>query len=160
MVVEKAGKVIPHIVRVEKHERKGSLRKFAFPRECPICETPLVKDEGGVYIRCPNPKCPKQIKERIRYYAGRNAMDIEELGDEVIGALVEAGLVHTYGDLYRLKAEQLVGKLNTRVSAKRRQVSLLIPSMKARAAGLAHILYGLAIPHVGGLQAVRLAEEF
>ncbi len=79
VVVEKAGKIIPHIVRVEKSEREHSLRKFVFPSQCPECGTKLVKDEGGVYIRCPNPQCPAQLKERLRYFAGRNAMDIEGL---------------------------------------------------------------------------------
>jgi DNA ligase (NAD+) len=74
VVVEKAGKIIPHIVRVEKHLRKGTPHKFAFPTECPECGRKLVKDDGGVYIRCPNVECPAQLKERIRYFAGRNAM--------------------------------------------------------------------------------------
>ena len=106
VVVEKAGKIIPHIVRVEKHLRKGSLRKFNFPTACPECDTKLVKDEGGVYIRCPNMLCPAQVKERIRYYAGRNAMDIEGLGDKLVDQLVGDGLVKTCGDLYRLEEKQ------------------------------------------------------
>src|SRR5262249_56869247 len=71
VVVEKAGKIIPHIVRVEKAERQGHPRKFVFPVECPECGTKLVKDSGGVYIRCPNNECPAQVKERIRYFASR-----------------------------------------------------------------------------------------
>ena len=66
VVVEKAGKITPHIVRVEKHERKTNLRKFSFPTHCPECQTELVKDEGGVAIRCPNIECPAQLKERVR----------------------------------------------------------------------------------------------
>ena len=93
VVVEKAGKIIPHIVRVEKHLREGPLRKFAFPTECPECGRKLVKDEGGVYIRCPNRQCPAQLKERIRYYASRNAMDIEGLGDKLVDQLVNEKLV-------------------------------------------------------------------
>ncbi|MEX0867840.1 MAG: NAD-dependent DNA ligase LigA, partial [Pirellulales bacterium] len=108
VVVEKAGKIIPHIVRVEKHERQTSLRKYRFPTHCPVCETELRKDENGVYIRCPNPLCPAQLKERIRYFASRNAMDIEGLGDKLVDQLVEAKLVNSYGDLYRLTAEQVV----------------------------------------------------
>ena len=66
----------------------------------------LVKDEGGVYIRCPNPHVPAQVKERIRYFAGRNAMDIEGLGDKLVDQLVDQGLVRGYGDLYRLTLER------------------------------------------------------
>ena len=160
VVVEKAGKIIPHIVRVEKHLRKGSLRKFVFPTECPECGRKLVKDEGGVYIRCPNVQCPAQIKERIRYYASRNAMDIEGLGDELVDKLVEKGLVHTYGDLYRLKPEQLVDKLQYKSFGKKKAGAIADSINESKKRGLAHMLYGLAIPHVGGLQAVRLAEEF
>src|SRR5207244_3764875 len=69
VVVEKAGKIIPHIVRVEKHARTEPLDEFPFPTRCPECNTLLVKDSGGVYIRCPNPTCPAQLKERIRYFA-------------------------------------------------------------------------------------------
>ena len=88
VVVEKAGKIIPHVVRVEVAERKGDLPRFQFPKKCPECGTPAVKDEGGVYIRCPNPQCPAQVKERIRYFASRNAMDIEGLGDKLVDQLV------------------------------------------------------------------------
>jgi DNA ligase (NAD+) len=107
VLVEKAGKVIPHVVRVEKHERKEELPKFRFPANCPECDTKLVKDEGGVYIRCPNPECPAQLRERIRYFATRNAMDIEGLGDKLVEQLVADRLVRRYGDLYRLTFEQL-----------------------------------------------------
>ena len=94
VVVEKAGKIIPHIVRVEKHLRPTDAKpNSSFPRKCPECDTPLVKDEGGVYIRCPNPHCPAQLKERIRYFASRNAMDIEGLGDKLVDQLVAHGLV-------------------------------------------------------------------
>ena len=160
VVVEKAGKIIPHIVRVEKHLRKGSLRKFVFPTECPECGRKLVKDEGGVYIRCPNVECPAQLKERIRYFASRNAMDIEGLGDEVIDALVEKGLVHTYGDLYRLKPEHLVDRLQYKSLGKKKAGAITDSINESKQRGLAHLLYGLAIPHVGGLQAIRLAEEY
>ena len=102
VVVEKAGKIIPHIVRVEKHRRQSRLSPFRFPQKCPECRTRLVRDEGGVYIRCPNVHCPAQVKERIGYYAGRSAMNIEGLGDKLIDQLVDQKLVANYGDLYRL----------------------------------------------------------
>ncbi len=108
VVVEKAGKIIPHVVRVEVAERKGKLPVFDFPKSCPECGTPAVKDEGGVYIRCPNPQCPAQVKERIRYYASRNAMDIEGLGDKLVDQLVNQKLVEGYGDIYRLTVEGLL----------------------------------------------------
>ncbi|MGD9721008.1 MAG: NAD-dependent DNA ligase LigA [Pirellulales bacterium] len=157
VVVEKAGKVIPHVVRVEKHERKGSLRKFVFPTKCPECGTAVVKDEGGVYIRCPNPLCPAQVKERLRYFASRGAMDIEGLGDKLVDQLVETGAVKNFGDLYRLTADTLTGL--DRMGQKSAE-KLLAGVEKSKSRGLARLLNALSIRHVGARVASVLAEHF
>ena len=157
VVVEKAGKIIPHIVRVEKHERKGELPAFAFPTECPECQTPVVKDEGGVYIRCPNVECPAQVKERLQYFASRNAMDIEGLGDKLVDQLVESGLVKNYADLYRLQ-EDKVAALDRMGDISARNLVKAIDASKDR--GLARLLNALSIRHVGRTVATVLAKEF
>ena len=157
VVVEKAGKIIPHIVRVEKHERKGDPPAFAFPKKCPECDTPLVKDEGGVYIRCPNPLCPAQVRERLRFFATRNAMDIEGLGDKLVDQLVATGLVKGYGDLYRLTLEQLVEL--ERMGQKSAE-NLLAGVATSKSRGLARLLNALSIRHVGQRVAQVLAEHF
>lgn len=157
VVVEKAGKIIPHVVRVETHLRKEELPKFPFPKQCPECQTPLVKDEGGVYIRCPNLACPAQVKERIRYYAGRNAMDIGGLGDKLVDQLVADGLVKSYGDLYRLTVEQL---LNLERMGQRSSEKLVESIQASKDRGLARLLNALSIRHVGNRVASVLAEEF
>ena len=157
VVVEKAGKIIPHIVRVEKHERKRSLPKFQFPTTCPACDTKLVKDEGGVYIRCPNLRCAAQVKERIRYFATRNAMDIEGLGDKLIEQLVNDGLVRSYGDLYRLTKQQLV---NLERMGDKSSDNLLAGIEASKDRGLARLLNALSIRHVGNRVASVLADEF
>lgn len=157
VVVEKAGKIIPHVVRVEKHERKSRLPTYDFPVECPECDTRLVKDEGGVYIRCPNLQCPAQLKERIRYFASRNCMDIEGLGDKLVDQLVESGLVSGYGDLYRLSLEGLV-QLERMGQKSSENLLAGIESSKER--GLARLLNALSIRHVGGRVAAVLAENF
>lgn len=90
VIVEKAGKIIPHIVRVEEHLRTGDERPFVFPTHCPECGTEAVRDDGGVYIRCPNPNCSAQLRETIRYFASRAAMDIEGLGIKLIEQLAAA----------------------------------------------------------------------
>ena len=157
VVVEKAGKIIPHIVRVEKHLRTEELPEFRFPKKCPECHTALVKDEGGVYIRCPNPRCPAQVKERLRYFASRNAMDIGGLGDKLVDQLVNDGLVKDYGDLYRLTAEQLMQleRMGQRSSEK------LIEGVAAsKSRGLARLLNALSIRHVGARVSTVLAEHF
>lgn len=157
VIVEKAGKVIPHIVRVETHRREGELAKFPFPTHCPECQTPVVKDEGGVYIRCPNMQCPAQVKERIRYFATRNAMDIEGLGDKLVDQLVGDGLVKSYGDLYKLTAEQLV-KLER--MGKKSADNLLAGLAASKGRGLAPLLNALSIRHVGQRVAQVLAAHF
>ena len=139
--MEKAGKIIPHIVRVEKHLRQGrTLPKYQFPTKCPKCGTQLSKDEGGVYIRCTNSDCPAQIQERIRYFATRNAMDIDGLGQKIVVQLVSARLVANYGDLYRLTAEQLrkLPRMGAESSAK---LVAAIEASKTR--GLARLLNAL-----------------
>lgn len=157
IVVEKAGKIIPHVVRVEKHERKEELPKFQFPTHCPDCQTKLVKDEGGVYIRCPNPDCPTQVKQRLRYFATRNAMDIEGLGDKLVEQLVESGLVKRYGDVYRLTEGQLV---NLERMGKKSAENLLAGIETSKNRGLARLLNALAIRHVGQRVAQVLADHF
>ncbi|HET6883142.1 MAG TPA: NAD-dependent DNA ligase LigA [Pirellulales bacterium] len=157
VVVEKAGKIIPHIVRVEKHLREGHPRKFQFPEACPECGAALVKDEGGVYIRCPNPQCPAQLKERLRYFAGRNAMDIEGLGDKLVDQLVADGLVQGYGDLYRLTQDAL---MNLERMGRRSSEKLLEGIAASKNRGLARLLNALAIRHVGVRLATVLADHF
>lgn len=157
VVVEKAGKIIPHVVRVEKHLRKKRLPKFHFPTRCPECGTPLVQDEGGVYIRCPNPDCPAQVRERIRFFASREGMDIEGLGEKLVDQLVSTGLVKTYGDLYRLKQEQLE-KLER--MGKKSSQNLIRNIQASKRQGLARLLNALAIRHVGRHVAQVLARHF
>ncbi len=157
VVVEKAGKIIPHIVRVEKHERKGEPARFQPPQNCPECETALVKDEKGVYLRCPNVYCPARVRERLRYFATRNAMDIEGLGEKLIAQLAASGLVKSFGDLYRLTLEQLTGLERM---GKRSGESLLAQIQASKDRGLARLLNALSIPHVGQRVAQVLADEF
>ena len=159
VVVEKAGKIIPHIVRVEKHLRTHELPPYLYPTHCPACETELVKDEGGVYIRCPNPDCPAQLKERLRYFASRNAMDIEGLGEKLIEQLVKGNFVRSYGDLYRL-ASRRDELLKLARLGKKSVDNLLLGIEESRQRGLARLLNGLSIRHVGNTVAQKLAQHF
>lgn len=157
VVVEKAGKIIPHIVRVEKHLRGSNSVPFQFPQECPVCGAELLKDEGGVYIRCLNYSCPAQLKERLRYFASRKAMDIEGLGEESVEQLVAAGLVHRFGDLYRLTFDQIVALERM---GKRSAENLLAGIAASKSRGLARVLNALSIRHVGTRVAEVLAGHF
>jgi len=158
VVVEKAGKIIPHIVRVELHERKGDPPRFHFPDHCPQCDTRLARDEGGVYIRCPNiESCPAQLKERLRYFASRPAMDIEGLGEKLVEQLIDSQLVQSYADLYRLQREQLIG-LERMGEKSADNLMANIEASKQR--GLARVLTAVAIRHVGASVAKVLAAHF
>ncbi len=157
VVVEKAGKVIPHVVRVLKERRTGEEKKFVFPDRCPVCGGPVARDEGGVYIRCLNPACPAKLKQRIRYFAHRDAMDIQGLGEKLIDQLVDKGLVDSIADLYNLRLPELV-KLE-RMGAKS-ATNLLNEIEKSKQRGLDRLLTGLAIPHVGRHIAEVLAQRF
>jgi DNA ligase (NAD+) len=157
IVVEKAGKIIPHVVRVEKHLRPDEAREFVYPTSCPECGTKLEKDEGGVYIRCPNFMCPAQLGERVIYFASRSAMDIEGLGEKLAYQLVESGLVDDFGDLYDLTEERLTAL--ERMGKKSAQ-KLLTNIADSKTRGLARLLNALSIRHVGARVATTIAEHF
>jgi DNA ligase (NAD+) len=157
IVVEKAGKIIPHVVRVEKHLRPDDAREFVYPTECPACGTKLEKDEGGVYIRCPNLSCPAQITERLLYFASRSAMDIEGLGEKLADQLVAAGLVREFADLYHLTVGQLL-ELERMGQKSADKLVANIAASKSR--GLARLLNALSIRHVGARVATTLAGHF
>jgi DNA ligase (NAD+) len=157
VVVEKAGKIIPHVVRVELERRSGTERPFQFPSKCPVCAGEVARDEGGVYIRCLNPSCPAQLKERLRFYASRRAMDIEGLGPALIDQLVDKGLVSSLADLYALTADQL--EELERMGEKSAQ-NLVEEINSSKDGGLARVLTALGIRHVGEHNARLLAAEF
>jgi DNA ligase (NAD+) len=157
IVVEKAGKIIPHVVRVEKHLRPASAREFVYPTHCPHCGTKLEKDEGGVYIRCPNFSCPAQLGERLIYFASRSAMDIEGLGEKLAYQLIDSGLVRDFADLYQLDEEKLTSL--ERMGQKSAQ-KLLANIEASKTCGLARLLNALSIRHVGTRVATTLAQHF
>ncbi|MCL2006096.1 MAG: NAD-dependent DNA ligase LigA [Planctomycetaceae bacterium] len=157
VVVEKAGKIIPRIVRVEKHLRQKEWEPFVFPTACPECGGAVSKDEDGVYIRCNNARCPAQFKEKLRYFASRNAMDIEGLGEKLIEQLVDSGVLRTFGDLYRLDAESLKGLERM---GEKSAGNLLESIEQSKNRELSKLLNALSIRHVGNRTATLLAEHF
>lgn len=159
VVVEKAGKIIPHVLRVEEHRRTGAEEPFEFPTQCPACESTVVQDEGGVYIRCLNPSCPAQLKESLRFFASRNAMDIEGLGIKRIEQLVDHGFIKTFADVYRLKDRR--DELLQLERAGEKSIDSLLAGIEAsRSRPLWRLLTALNIRHVGVNNARVLADEF
>ncbi len=157
VVVEKAGKIIPHVVRVELHRRETELPAYIFPTQCPECQDDLKKDEGGVYIRCTNAACPAKLRQQLRYFAGRSAMDIDGLGEKIVDQLVNAGLVQKFSDLYHLKTEQL---LALESFGERKAEKLLDGIAASKQRGLARVLTAVSIRHVGARVAQLLAQNF
>ncbi|MBS0204928.1 MAG: NAD-dependent DNA ligase LigA [Planctomycetes bacterium] len=159
VIVEKAGKIIPHVVRTEVHRRDGTERPFAFPTECPECHTAVVQDDGGVYIRCPNPTCPAQLREALRYFASRAAMDIEGLGTKLIEQLTEHKLLNSFADIYRLSDRRAELLKLERLGAK--SVDNLLAGVEAsRQRPLWRLLTALNLRHVGTRTAQLLADRF
>lgn len=156
VVVEKAGEIIPYIVRSESEARTGGEKAFVFPDVCPFCGSPLQQD--GAFYRCTGGgECIVQVKKRLRAFAARGAMDIENLGVKIIDQIVDAGLVKSLPDLYRLTLEQLV-ELERMGEKSAKNLLEGIEASKGR--GLARLLAGLAIAHVGETVSDLLAQEF
>ncbi|HZT82031.1 MAG TPA: NAD-dependent DNA ligase LigA [Gemmataceae bacterium] len=157
VVVEKAGEIIPYIVRSEPAARTGKEKIFHWPERCPVCGAPVKKDKDGPFYRCTGQDCVGRLKRQLEWYAKRNAMDIQDLGEKVVAQLVDNGLVQSVPDLYRLKKEDLVEL--ERMGDKSAQ-NLLDGIEASKERGLARLLAGLAIPHVGDTVADLLAQEF
>ena len=159
VVVEKAGKIIPHVVRVELDKRDGSETPFEFPTQCPECDTAVAQDEGGVYIRCPNPDCPAQLRESLVYFASRGAMDIDGMGEKLVDQLLEAKLVGSLADIYRLPSRR--EKLLELERMGERSAEKLIGGIeKTKRQPLWRLITGLNIRHVGTSNARVLENEF
>lgn len=157
VVVEKAGEIIPYIVRAEHAARTGAEKEFKFPSKCPVCGSPVKRDEKGAFYRCTGSDCVGRLKRQLRSFAQRNAMDVEGMGVEIIEQLVDTGLVRSIPDAYRLQLEPLV---DLERMGKKSAQNLLDGIEASKQRGLARVLTGLAIPHVGEHVAEVLAEEF
>ena len=161
IVVRRAGDVIPQVLRaLDTERREPNAKPFAMPSTCPACKAPTTRMQGQAATRCTaGLKCPAQRKEAVRHFAGREAMDIEGLGDKLIDQLVEARLVATLGDLYRLKdkhrevaALERMGEQST--------LNLLDAIERTKGAELQRFIYALGITEVGRTVSARLAEHF
>jgi len=157
VIVEKAGEIIPQVIEVLKEKRPSGTKIYPLPKVCPNCEGRVQKDRDGVYIRCVNPDCRGQLVERLKYFAGRGQMDIENLGDALIEQLVDAGLVRNFADLYKLSKEQLTG-LERMAEKSAGNVIKAVEASKHQP--LWRLVAGLGIRHIGGQSAQILAEHF
>lgn len=157
VVVRRAGEVIPEVVKSIPERRTGTEREFKMPERCPACGGPVVRPPGEVAYRCENLSCPARIKESIRHFASRRAMDIEGLGEKLVDKLVETGLVRKLSDIYRLKKGDLV---NLERMGEKSAQNLLEQIERSKNAGLARLIFALGIRYVGEHLAEVLAEHF
>jgi DNA ligase (NAD+) len=155
--VRRAGDVIPEVVAPIKELREGSLRKFKMPDACPVCGTPVERPEGEAVTRCPNAACDAQVKERIRHFASRGAMDIEGLGDKLVVQLVDAKIIHSPADIYQLGQTDLE---SLERMAEKSAENLVAAIEKSKDTTMPRFLFGLGIRNVGETVAEVLAEHF
>jgi len=155
VVIEKAGEIIPQVIEVKA---KAAINvPFEIPTKCPSCGSAVAKDQEGVYIRCSNPDCLGQLKERLKYFAGRGQMDIEHLGDALIEQLVETGLVKNFADLYKLQKSQLI---ELERMAEKSAGNVIKAIEKSKTQPLWRLIAALGIRHIGSQSAQILAEHF
>ena len=169
IVVHKAGDVIPEVVGPVLDLRPEGAAEFQMPAACPSCGSPVIREEGEVAYRCVSIDCPAQATERLIHWGSRNAMDIDGLGDEIVSRMVEQGLLSDVADYYDQLTEEALADVSTgrqsidgddivvgRVIAKK--VMAQVEESKSR--GLARVLFGLGIRHVGANVASALAKHF
>ncbi|MBI5865917.1 MAG: NAD-dependent DNA ligase LigA [Planctomycetes bacterium] len=170
VVIEKAGEIIPQVVSVVSAKRPPGAKAVERPGTCPECGGVVEKDEGGVYVRCTNAQCPAQLVERLKFFCGRDQMDIEAAGQIIVEKLFEGGAVRSFADLFRLKDKRaklvtLPISTNARTGSpitlgEKRADALLAGIETATTRPLSRLLAALNIRHVGISTAEDLAEHF
>lgn len=158
VIIRRAGDVIPQIVSVVAERRVESAEPIAFPSACPVCESPTERIEGEAVIRCTGGLvCPAQVKEAIKHYVSRKALDVDGLGDKLVEQLVEVGYIRTVADLYDLQLDQLV---TMERMGEKSATNLLNALESSKQTTLARFIYALGIREVGEATARNLAQTF
>jgi DNA ligase (NAD+) len=157
VIVRKAGEIIPEVVRVLPELRPADAQPFQMPSCCPVCNQPVVRPVGEAVTRCINASCPAILKGALVHWAGRDALDINGLGEKIVQQLVDQGVVHSVADLYDLTAEQLASM--ERMGKKLAQ-KLVEAIANSKSQPWSRVLYGLGIRHVGSVNAQTLTQQF
>ncbi|MCX5750160.1 MAG: NAD-dependent DNA ligase LigA [Candidatus Saganbacteria bacterium] len=155
--IQRAGEVIPEVVEVVKGKRKGDEKVFHMPKRCPVCNGEIERLPGEAVSRCINASCPAQVKERIRHFATREAMDIEHVGPAIVEQLVDKGVISDVADLYSINKETLV-TLERLAEKSAQNIIDAIQASKERP--FERVLYALGIRHVGRHIATILAQYY
>lgn len=157
VLIQRAGDVIPEVVKVIESARTGSERKFRLPTRCPVCGSAVERKEGEAAVRCVARNCVAKLKERLRHFAMIDAMNIDGLGEKIVEQLVDEGLVKHYADLFKLEQPQV---LELEGFAERSSAKLVSAIDSARSRELYRVIFGLGIRHVGEQTAKILARHF
>lgn len=157
VLLQKAGDIIPEVVRVIKEKRTGEEREFEMPDFCPVCSSPIHREEGEAAYRCTNEYCPSQKGRRIIHFASRDAMDIEGMGPSLVYKLLEEGLINSSGDLYSLRAED-ISALDKMGDKSAENIINAIENSKKKQ--LSNLLFALGIRHIGKRAAQIIATHF
>ncbi len=157
VIIQRAGDVIPEVIKPVKQDRNGSEEKFKIPQNCPVCGEPVKKPKGEAIHRCVNISCPARIKESIKHYASKGAADIDGLGDKIVEQLVDNDLINSIPDLYKLEKEK-VSALE-RMGEKSAK-NLLEALDESKEISFSRLIFALGIRHVGEHLARVLAGEF
>ncbi|RME15823.1 MAG: NAD-dependent DNA ligase LigA, partial [Bdellovibrio sp.] len=157
VVIQRAGDVIPEVVKVILEKRPKHSKPFKMPKRCPVCHSEVIKPEGEVVLRCPNPLCPAVIQEGLKHFVSRRAMNIDKLGNKLIEQLYRAGLVKTFSDIYKLKRDEL---LKLERMGEKSVHNLLSSIEKSKKTTLARFIYALGIRYVGEQTAQILANHY
>lgn len=157
VIIEKAGEIIPQVVKVVDLNASDRGPKFKMPSHCPACDSLLERVEDEAAWRCNNPECPPQVRIRIEHFASRDAMDIDGLGNSMVDQLVSAGLIRSYADLYELKIEDI---LPLERMAEKSATNLIQAIENSKQQPFERLLYALGIRHVGVTVARELSQSF
>jgi len=157
VVINKAGEIIPQVVRALPEKRSGTEKRFHMPDKCPACGMSVEKKSGEVAVRCPNRACPAKLRARILYFAGRGTMDIEGLGEALVDALIENNLIDSPAALYRLTREQLA---SLERHGEKSSENLLKALAESKKRDLWRLIAALNIPGVGARTAQLLENRF
>lgn len=157
VIVQKAGEIIPEIVRVNKEKRDGTQIEFVMPDRCPVCNSEVIADESGIMVRCPNPDCDAKIYRQIVHFVSKDAMDIEGLGPSVVSQLIENDLIKDVSDLYLLTADML---LELEGFAQTSSIKLIESIESSKSAGLDRVINAIGIKNIGQKASKQLAKQF
>lgn len=176
VIVQRAGDVIPQVVGPLTQRRSGAEREWTMPRECPVCGSATVREQGEAATRCPNRSCPAQIVESIKHFVSKGAMDVDRLGEEAVAALHAAGLIGNVADLYELTLSRLVevplftrqaddprdgAPKGAKIEVPNKFAETILSSLEAsKRQSFARVLFALGMRHVGFVTAQALVEHF